>query len=193
MRIPPGQDADAALKALADHLRNHVPWGAEVSITPRGSGKPYKLEGQGAAYDAMRRAMKEAFDRDPVFMGAGGTIPFVADFAKAFPKATLLLTGAGDPFSNAHSEDESVDLKDRERFRVRRNARAGATGNRRRCPTRRSARGPRPPRAAPRREHCAAASQGGRASGRGAPAGTGRRRSRCRERASGRGRRPWRC
>ena len=63
----------------------------------------------------MRRAMKEAFDRDPVFMGAGGTIPFVADFAKAFPKATLLLTGAGDPFSNAHSEDESVDLKDLER------------------------------------------------------------------------------
>ena len=79
------------------------------------AGKPYKLEGQGAAYDAMRRAMKEAFDRDPVFMGAGGTIPFVADFAKAFPKATLLLTGAGDPFSNAHSEDESVDLKDLER------------------------------------------------------------------------------
>ena len=115
MRIPPGQDADAALKALADHLRTHVPWGAEVSITPRGSGKPYKLEGQGDAYDAMRRAMKEAFGRDPVFMGAGGTIPFVADFARAFPKATLLLTGAGDPFSNAHSEDESVDLKDLER------------------------------------------------------------------------------
>jgi len=115
MRIPPGQDADAALKALADHLRSHVPWGAEVTITPRGSGKPYKLEGKGAAYDAMRRAMKEAFDRDPVYMGAGGTIPFVADFAKAFPTATLLLTGAGDPFSNAHSEDESVDLKDLER------------------------------------------------------------------------------
>jgi acetylornithine deacetylase/succinyl-diaminopimelate desuccinylase-like protein len=115
MRIPPGQDADAALKALAEHLRTHVPWGAEASITPRGSGKPYKLEAEGAAYDAMRRAMKEAFDRDPVFMGAGGTIPFVSDFAKAFPQATLLLTGAGDPFSNAHSEDESVDLKDLER------------------------------------------------------------------------------
>ena len=115
MRIPPGQDADAAMKALADHLRAHVPWGAEVTITPRGAGKPYKLAGEGSAYDAMRRAMKEAFGRDPVFMGAGGTIPFVADFAKAFPKATLLLTGAGDPFSNAHSEDESLDLKDLER------------------------------------------------------------------------------
>jgi acetylornithine deacetylase/succinyl-diaminopimelate desuccinylase-like protein len=115
MRIPPGQDANAALKALTEHLRSHVPWGAEVTITPRGSGKPYKLEGKGRAYDAMRRAMKDAFGRDPVDMGAGGTIPFVADFAKAFPDAALLLTGAGDPFSNAHSEDESVDLADLER------------------------------------------------------------------------------
>src|SRR5205823_13764170 len=96
MRIPPGQDADAALKALAEHLRTHVPWGAEVPITPRGSGKPYKLEGQGAAYDAMRRATKEAFDRDPVSMGAGGTIPFVADYAHTLPTATFVLTGAGD-------------------------------------------------------------------------------------------------
>jgi len=115
MRIPPGQDAEAAMKGLVEHLRSHVPWGAEVSITPRGAGKPYRLSAEGSAYDAMRRAMTEAFGREPVLMGAGGTIPFVADFAKAFPKAALLLTGAGDPFSNAHSEDESVDLGDLER------------------------------------------------------------------------------
>jgi acetylornithine deacetylase/succinyl-diaminopimelate desuccinylase-like protein len=115
MRIPPGQDADAAMNALSEHLRAHVPWGAEVSITPRGAGKPYRLSAEGPAYEAFGRAMKEAFGRDPVLMGAGGTIPFVADFAKAFPKATLLLTGAGDPYSNAHSEDESVDLADLER------------------------------------------------------------------------------
>ena len=60
----------------------------------------------------------EAFGRAPVDMGAGGTIPFVADFNQAFPKAALLLTGAGDPFSNAHSEDESVDLADVERSTV---------------------------------------------------------------------------
>jgi acetylornithine deacetylase/succinyl-diaminopimelate desuccinylase-like protein len=115
MRIPPGQDPDAAMQALVDHLRRHVPWGAEVTITPRGHGRPYRLSAEGKSYDAMRRAMKDAFDREPVLMGQGGTIPFVADFNKAFPNATLLLTGAGDPFSNAHSEDESVDLGDVER------------------------------------------------------------------------------
>jgi cysteinylglycine-S-conjugate dipeptidase len=115
MRIPPGQDADAAMKALIDHLRKNVPWGADVSISPRGHGKPYRLSGEGKVYAAMRRAMSEAFGREPVAMGAGGTIPFVADFARMLPNATLLLTGAGDPFSNAHSEDESVDLADIER------------------------------------------------------------------------------
>src|SRR2546422_3769848 len=115
MRIPPGQNADAAMKALAEHLRSHVPWGAEVTLTPRDAGKPYRRAGEGNAYEATRRAMKEAFGREPGFVGAGGKIPFVFDFAKAFPNAALLLTGASDPFSNAHSEDESVDLGDLER------------------------------------------------------------------------------
>src|SRR2546430_7456964 len=72
---------------------------------PRSTLFPYTtlFRSQGAPYDAMRRAMKEAFGRDAVFMGAGVTIPFVADFAKSFPKATLLLTGAGDPFSDRKS------------------------------------------------------------------------------------------
>ncbi|MEK7284324.1 MAG: M20/M25/M40 family metallo-hydrolase, partial [Chloroflexota bacterium] len=78
-------------------------------------GKPFRVEPKGAAYDAMERAMRDAWGREPVRMGIGGTIPFVFDFAKTFPKATLLLTGAGDPTSNAHSEDESVDLSDLER------------------------------------------------------------------------------
>ena len=115
MRIPPGQDHEAAMKALADHLRSHVPWGAEVKVEPRGHGQPYRVKTEGKAYDALRAAFKEAFDKPAVDIGQGGTIPFVFDFAKAFPNATLLLTGAGDPFSNPHSEDESVDLADLER------------------------------------------------------------------------------
>ena len=63
----------------------------------------------------MRRAFTEAFGRDTVHMGAGGSIPFLAAFAETFPNAALLLTGAMDPRTNAHSEDESVDLADLEK------------------------------------------------------------------------------
>lgn len=115
MRIPPGQEGGAAQKALIDHLRASVPWGAEVTITPRSKGQPFKVETSGPAYAAMQRAMTETWGREPAMMGAGGSIPFVFDFKRLFPGAAILLTGAGDPTSNAHSEDESVSLDDLEK------------------------------------------------------------------------------
>jgi acetylornithine deacetylase/succinyl-diaminopimelate desuccinylase-like protein len=115
MRIPPGQDAEEAMESLVKHLESNVPWGAEVKIVREGVGSPFAIEAKGAAYEAMRRAMTEAFGKEPVLMGAGGSIPFVAEFARQFPNATLMLTGAGDPKCNAHSEDESVDLSDLEK------------------------------------------------------------------------------
>jgi len=48
-------------------------------------------------------------------MGAGGSIPFVADFAERWPDAALLLTGVEDRQGRAHAENESVDLKELER------------------------------------------------------------------------------
>jgi acetylornithine deacetylase/succinyl-diaminopimelate desuccinylase-like protein len=115
MRIPPGQDPEDAMAALVKHLESNVPWGAEVKITQEASGSPFAIDAEGAAYEAMRRAMTDAFGREPVLMGAGGSIPFVAEFARQFPQATLMLTGAADPKCNAHSEDESVDLGDLEK------------------------------------------------------------------------------
>jgi cysteinylglycine-S-conjugate dipeptidase len=115
LRIPPGQDPEQALDALTKHLESNAPWGAEVTITPEASGSPHEVRTEGPAYDAMTRSMREAFGRDPVFFGAGGSIPFLAEFASAFPQAELLLTGAMDPTTNAHSEDESVDLADLEK------------------------------------------------------------------------------
>jgi acetylornithine deacetylase/succinyl-diaminopimelate desuccinylase-like protein len=115
MRIPPGQDPDAARDALVKHLETNVPWGADVTVTPEASGAPYQLKAEGPAFDAMRRAMREVFGREPVDMGSGGSIPFLAAFAETFPDAALLLTGAMDPMTNAHSEDESVDLADLEK------------------------------------------------------------------------------
>jgi acetylornithine deacetylase/succinyl-diaminopimelate desuccinylase-like protein len=112
MRIPPGQDSDEAMNALTKHLESNVPWGAEVRIEREGVGSPYAISTEGAIYEGMKRAMREAFGKEPVEMGAGGSIPFVAEFAAKFPAATLMLTGAADPMSNAHSEDESVDLAD---------------------------------------------------------------------------------
>lgn len=115
MRIAPGDDGERALEELEEHLRANVPWGARITIERHGVGEPYAVEPSGAAYDAMKAVLGEAWGTPAVEMGMGGTIPFVSAFARAFPVAALLLTGAGDPGSRAHGENESVDLGDLER------------------------------------------------------------------------------
>ncbi|MGD9530552.1 MAG: dipeptidase, partial [Dehalococcoidia bacterium] len=42
--------------------------------------------------------------------GIGGSIPFIAEFARAFPGAAVLVTGVGDPASRWHGIDESLHL-----------------------------------------------------------------------------------
>jgi acetylornithine deacetylase/succinyl-diaminopimelate desuccinylase-like protein len=45
-----------------------------------------------------------------VEIGAGGSIPFIADLVEMFPAAQILITGVEDPDSRAHSPNESLHL-----------------------------------------------------------------------------------
>ena len=112
MRLAPGDDAAKAQRALAEHLEAHVPWGAHVTVTPgRGVAEPFALDTSGAAYDAARRAFSAAYGTDVVESGLGGSIPFIAEFARTFPGAAVLVTGVGDPASRWHGIDESLHLE----------------------------------------------------------------------------------
>jgi acetylornithine deacetylase/succinyl-diaminopimelate desuccinylase-like protein len=111
MRLAPGDDAVKAQHALAEHLRAHVPWGAQVTVTSGpGIAEPFTLRSVGAAYDAARTAYARAYGNEVVEVGIGGSIPFIAEFARAFPGAAVLVTGVGDPASRWHGIDESLDL-----------------------------------------------------------------------------------
>jgi len=112
MRIPPRQDPDAALEALTNHLKANAPWGARVTVTPVESAEGFALSTEGEAYEAWREGMRRAWGREPVEMGVGGSIPFVAAFSEKLPGATIILTGAGDPKSSIHAPNESQDLDD---------------------------------------------------------------------------------
>ncbi|ASW89717.1 dipeptidase [Mycobacterium marseillense] len=110
MRVAPGGDAAAHLDALTAHLRSHAPWGAHVSVTRGDIGEPYAIEASGDVYDAARAAFRRAWDAEPIDMGMGGSIPFIAEFAAAFPQAKILVTGVEDPGTQAHSINESLHL-----------------------------------------------------------------------------------
>ncbi len=110
LRIAPGDDPKRAMAALTDHLVAHAPWGAEVTVAEGSTGAPYELEASGAVYDLARTAFAEAYGNEAVESGIGGSIPFIAEFARTFPGATVLVTGVGDPASRWHGIDESLDL-----------------------------------------------------------------------------------
>ncbi|MEB3023829.1 dipeptidase [[Mycobacterium] crassicus] len=110
LRVAPGGDAGAHLDALTAHLEQHAPWGARVTVTPGDVGQPYAIDATGPVYDAAREAFRQAWGVDAVDMGMGGSIPFIAEFAAAYPQATILVTGVEDPGTQAHSINESLHL-----------------------------------------------------------------------------------
>lgn len=110
VRLAPGDDAKSAMDKLVEHLTANAPFGARVIVTPNSYGQPFHTDARGPAYDAARAAFEEAWGHSPVDMGVGGTIPFIAEFADAFPAAAILVTGVEDPDSRAHGLDESLHL-----------------------------------------------------------------------------------
>ena len=119
VRLAPGDDSQRAMKHLEEHLRKHVPWGARLTFTPGEYGEPTRIDATGPAYDAARAAFKEAWDGvEPIDIGVGGSIPFIAAFRDAFPEASVLVTGVEDPDTRAHGANEGLHLAEFERVCV---------------------------------------------------------------------------
>jgi acetylornithine deacetylase/succinyl-diaminopimelate desuccinylase-like protein len=115
LRIGPGDDAAGARDALVSHLHAHAPWGAKVTVTAGTPVAPYDAVTSGPAYRAAQEAYAEAWGKPPVLIGVGGSIGFLAPFARAFPQAEVLVTGVEDPDTRAHGPNESLHLRDFER------------------------------------------------------------------------------
>jgi acetylornithine deacetylase/succinyl-diaminopimelate desuccinylase-like protein len=112
VRVGRGQDPARLNAALRAHLERRVPLGLEHTVTELDEVPAWHCEPTGWAFDATERALRAGFGTDPVYMGVGGTIPFVGPFAEAFGGIPALLLGPADPGSRIHGEDESLHLGD---------------------------------------------------------------------------------
>jgi cysteinylglycine-S-conjugate dipeptidase len=116
MRIHPDQDPRTAYEALRGHLLDHAPWGCEVVVEFEDEGAGFMAGSDGPVQQQARAALADAWGGvEPVEIGVGGSIPFVASFAEQFPEAAILVTGVGDPDTRAHAPNESLDVREFER------------------------------------------------------------------------------
>lgn len=110
-RVAPGQDPNEAYAAIRQHLEERAPFGAELEFEDAGLGQAFLVDTSGWAVSEVRGAMADAWGVDPVDMGAGGSIPFIAELVDEFPNAEILVTGVEDPDGRAHSPNESLHIE----------------------------------------------------------------------------------
>ncbi|HWM16896.1 MAG TPA: dipeptidase, partial [Microbacterium sp.] len=109
-RIAPGQPAREAYAAIEAHLQKNAPFGAQLTFSDQDYGDAFLVDTSGWAVETALDAMHEAYGVEPVEIGVGGSIPFIADLVREFPGAQILVTGVEDPHSRAHSPNESLHL-----------------------------------------------------------------------------------
>jgi acetylornithine deacetylase/succinyl-diaminopimelate desuccinylase-like protein len=110
-RIPPRVEPNAAAAAVKRALETDPPYGAKVTFTgldaSAGWDAPELAPWLERALDA---ASRRHFGKPAMYMGEGGTIPFMYMLGEKFPKAQFCITGVLGPGSNAHGPNEFLHV-----------------------------------------------------------------------------------
>jgi acetylornithine deacetylase/succinyl-diaminopimelate desuccinylase-like protein len=109
MRLVPDQDHREIERRFTDHVHSLAPPGVTVEVEALHGGQPWLADPAEPIFDAAARALERAFDRAPVFIREGGSIPIVESFRQIFG-APVLLLGFGLPGENAHAPNEWISL-----------------------------------------------------------------------------------
>lgn len=111
LRLPPRVDAERAKARLAELLTSDPPYGASVRFESREANDGWDAPPLAAWLEtALRDASQTYFGRPAVYMGEGGTIPFMAMLGERFPDAQFMITGLLGPESNAHGPNEFMHV-----------------------------------------------------------------------------------
>jgi acetylornithine deacetylase/succinyl-diaminopimelate desuccinylase-like protein len=111
MRLPPTLDAEGATQCMKDLLERDPPYGARVRFEPETPADGWNApEFAPWLESACQRASETFFGKPAMFMGEGGSIPFMALLGESFPEAQFLITGVLGPKSNAHGPNEFLHL-----------------------------------------------------------------------------------
>ena len=109
-RLVPNQTPDRIRQLVLKRLRELCPPTVRLKIDAGHGGEPYLVSPTSRHAQAALRALRTAFEAEPVLVREGGSIPIVTSFKKLLGADTLLL-GLSLPDDNAHSPNEKFDLE----------------------------------------------------------------------------------
>ena len=111
-RLPPTCDGDVAAESIKKTLEADTPpltkVEFEVESTMGGWNAPPVAEWLATS---MNKASNAFFGKPSMYMGTGGTIPFMGMLGEKFPEAQFLVTGLLGPNSNAHGPNEFLHIE----------------------------------------------------------------------------------
>ena len=111
IRLPPTLDAEVAADAIKQALERDPPNGARVRFeveTPQTGWCAPAVEPWLAR--SLMTASERFFGRPAMYMGMGGTIPFMKMLGDRFPGVQFVVTGVLGPNANAHGPNEFLEL-----------------------------------------------------------------------------------
>lgn len=109
-RLVADQDPETIFAGVSAYLRQITPPTVRLDIRPLGHGRPVHTPTDHPAVQAAKRAYGRNWDKAPLFIPGGGSIPVVAEFQEKL-NLPVVLMGFSLPDGGAHGPNESFHLE----------------------------------------------------------------------------------
>lgn len=111
LRLPPTVDGKRAGELLQELLLHDPPNGAHVTLKLEKSSSGWNAPALSPWLErAIDAASREFYGQPAMYMGEGGSIPFMGMLGEKFPGAQFMITGVLGPHSNAHGPNEFLHI-----------------------------------------------------------------------------------
>jgi len=111
MRLPATVDGEEASQKLKETLEANPPSNAKVEFEADQSASGWNApEIAPWLHESLEKGSQASYGKGVMYMGEGGTIPFMAMLGEFFPQAQFMIAGVLGPHSNAHGPNEFIHI-----------------------------------------------------------------------------------
>jgi acetylornithine deacetylase/succinyl-diaminopimelate desuccinylase-like protein len=111
LRLAPTTDPDVALAAVKKTLERDPPYGAQIQFSDPSAAAGWNAPALAPWLEqSIMRASREIYGKDAIYMGCGGSIPFMAMLGARYPQTQFFITGVLGPHANAHGPNEFLHI-----------------------------------------------------------------------------------